>query len=97
MFFFLPACLINISSLHLFLSLKEFLLYFLTNNLAVVCSRWGWFRPVETDRVREWTQLVQQSAYSGSSNRRKVATSHIIYMVCLSQWGERDILLLCPW
>ncbi len=41
-------------------------------------------------------ELVQHSAYRGSSQRRKGASSHIIHMVwlCLSQWGGLGALLV---
>jgi hypothetical protein len=48
------------------------------------------------------TLLVQHSAYRGSSYRRNVATSRIIYMICpysiarLSLWGGRGSFT-CPW
>ncbi len=104
MIFFLPACLINISSLQLFLSLKEFLRYFLTNNLAVFCSCSVWFSPIEIDRDRELTQIVQHSAYSGSSQAHSVAKSllvtlfiHGLAISLAYPNGERGIFLLCPW
>jgi hypothetical protein len=51
---------------------------------------------------RDRTEIVQHSAYRGSSHRHNGATSHIIdktffgYFVCLFYWEGRGAFT-CPW